>query len=143
MEAEAEQIVELVVARCDLLEQLTNGRWLPGLQRAGPCGGSSPAQRRGLGAASTGGGGAEKASGLVKVSTITVESPTAAEHTMQPASMRENSCRSFAACMSWSAQATRATTAATMRMARRCIRGGGNPKRADTADLEEGLRMIS
>jgi hypothetical protein len=75
---------------------------------------------------------------LVKVRSITVERPTAAEHTMQPASMRENSCRSVAACMRWSAQATKATTAATMTMARRRIRGGGNPKRADTASLTKG-----
>jgi hypothetical protein len=46
------------------------------------------------------GGWREKLSGLVKVSTITVERPTAAEHTMQPANIREKSRRSLAACMS-------------------------------------------
>jgi hypothetical protein len=43
-----------------------------------------------------------------------------------------------AACMRWRAQATRATTAATIKMASRRIRGGGNPKRADTATLKKG-----
>lgn len=57
---------------------------------------------------------ASRRSGLVKVSTITVASPTAAEHTMQPANMSENSRRSLAACINWRAHATRATTAATM-----------------------------
>ena len=80
----------------------------------------------------------EKVSGLVKVSSITVERPTAAEHTMQPASMREKSWRSLAACMSCKAQATRATTAATMAMASQRVRGGGKPKRADTDDLKKG-----
>lgn len=79
-----------------------------------------------------------KASGLVKVSSITVERPTAAEQTMQPASMRENSCRSLAACMSWRAQATKAITAATMAMASQRVRGGGKPKSADTGGLKQG-----
>jgi len=51
--------------------------------------------------------------GLVKVSTITVARPTAAEQTMQPASISENSRRSVAACINCRAQATRAITTTT------------------------------
>jgi len=55
--------------------------------------------------------------GEVKVSSITVANPTAAEHTMQPANINENSRRSLAACISCRAQATSNTTAATIRSA--------------------------
>jgi hypothetical protein len=54
----------------------------------------------------------------VKLITITVASPTAAQQTMQPASISENSLRSEAACISCRAQATIATTANTMTTAR-------------------------
>ena len=54
----------------------------------------------------------------MKVITITAASPTAAEQTMQPASISENSRRSDAACISCSAQATSATTASTSATAR-------------------------
>jgi len=55
---------------------------------------------------------------LVKPITITAARPTAAEHTMQPASIRENSRRSAAACINCRAQATIATTASTITTAR-------------------------
>ena len=54
---------------------------------------------------------ASSRSGLVKVNTITVASPTAAEQTMQPANINENSFVSVAACINCKAQATKATTA--------------------------------
>jgi hypothetical protein len=50
----------------------------------------------------------------VSVITITNAKPTAAEHTMQPANIKENSWRSLAACINCKAQATKPTTATTM-----------------------------
>ena len=55
---------------------------------------------------------------LVTVMSITAARPTAAEHTMQPASIKENSLRSAAACISCKAQATIATTTNTITTAR-------------------------
>jgi len=55
---------------------------------------------------------------LVNVITITAAKPTAAEHTMQPARIKENSFRSAAACISCSAQATIAITTSTITTAR-------------------------
>jgi hypothetical protein len=51
---------------------------------------------------------------LVKVITITAAKPTAAEHTMQPASIKENSLRSLAACINCKAHPTIAITTATI-----------------------------
>ncbi|NDC35589.1 MAG: hypothetical protein EBZ51_09485, partial [Synechococcaceae bacterium WB9_2_112] len=67
------------------------------------------------------------------VITITVASPTAAEQTMQPASINENSWRSLAACMSCRAQATSATIATTMARAIAVRAAGGNRNTAVTA----------
>ena len=63
MEPEAEPVVQPVVTRCSIVEQLFNGCRITGLQSG-----------RSL-----------------SVITITVAIPTAAEHTMQPASISENS----------------------------------------------------
>ena len=73
---------------------------------------------------------ASRRPGLVNVSTITVAKPTAAEHTMQPASISENSRRSLAACISCKAHATNATTLATMPRAIAVEAGGGRAGRA-------------
>ncbi|MEE2696356.1 MAG: hypothetical protein VYB57_04620, partial [Cyanobacteriota bacterium] len=51
--------------------------------------------------------------GPVKLITITVERPTAAEHTKQPASIKENSLLSLADCIKFNAQATKVITTAT------------------------------
>ena len=63
MEPEAEPVVQPVVTRCSIVEQLFNGCCITGFQSG-----------RSL-----------------RVITITVAIPTAAEHTMQPASISENS----------------------------------------------------
>lgn len=64
------------------------------------------------------------------MSTITVLRPTAAEQTMQPASINENSLRSLAACINESAQATSPTTTTTVSRATRVATGD---EKADTA----------
>jgi hypothetical protein len=51
---------------------------------------------------------------------------------MQPASIKENSRRSLAACINCRAQATRAITAPTIRKARSVSRGAGRARSADT-----------
>jgi hypothetical protein len=151
VQATAEKVVENVIAGSDPLKEITDGPEVGGGQ------GAAAPRGRGMGsqgsadeggpaepgasrptALSRGEGGGKRAgklSGLVKVSTMTVDRPTAAEQTMQPANMRENSWRSLAACMSCRAQATKAMTEATMRMANQRVRGRGNPKRAVTAGI--------
>jgi len=66
-------------------------------------------------------------SALVKPITITAARHTAAEQTMQPASIKENSLRSDAACISCRAQATIATTASTIKAASRVEWDWSNP----------------
>ena len=74
------------------------------------------------------------------VITITVARPTAAEQTMQPASISENSRRSVAACISCRAQATRATTADTIARAMVVARG---EERGESTDTERFNRAES
>ena len=64
MQAEAQPVVQTVVPRGHLIKQLLNSSGIAWLHRGMP----------------------------FKAITITVASPTAAEHTMQPASISENSC---------------------------------------------------
>ena len=78
---------------------------------------------------------ASSRSGLVKVSTITVASPTAAEHTMQPANIKENSLVSVAACINCNAQAINATTASTISRPMAVKAAGGMPWKAVTNSL--------
>ena len=85
MKAEAEPVIQPVVTGCSVVEQLFNSVCITGLQS-----GRSPS-----------------------VITMTVAMPTAAEHTMQPASINENSPWSMADCISCKAQATRAITTNT------------------------------
>mgnify|MGYP005689380697 CR=1 FL=1 len=64
MQPKAEQVIENVITRRHSLKQLLNSSRIAGLHSGIP----------------------------FSVITITVAKPTAAEHTMQPASIRENSC---------------------------------------------------
>ena len=64
MKPKAQQVIELVVTRRHLIEELLNRCRIPWFQSGMP----------------------------VRVIINTVARPTAAEHTMQPASIKENSC---------------------------------------------------
>jgi filamentous hemagglutinin family protein len=74
------------------------------------------------------------AGGAANGGTITVANPTAAEHTMQPANINENSRLSLAACIRCRAQATRATTATTMTKAKSDRSGADSTTRGDKAE---------
>ena len=144
MQPETEQIVEQVVAGGDRLEQIAHRGRIAGLH-SGATGRdwSDPGQGRTMASRLTPlsnwgiGGNWTRASSRfapVRVSTITVARPTAAEHTMQPASIKENSRRSLAACIRCRAQATRATTATTMTKAKSVRSGAGSTTREDKVE---------
>ena len=79
----------------------------------------------------------------MKVITITVARPTAAEQTMQPASMSENSLRSAAACISCKAQATIATTVITSTTARAVEWDWSNAGTARTEAAEDSETNVT